>query len=287
MTFRIGKTEVRLSLGVFPLFAALIVIGEGKSLAIALLSLLLHELSHIIAAKNLGFAIRRVSIYPFGAVLHMDALRTAPQGDAVAALAGPVGSLVIASALRLVAHLMPHHAAALDPFVHTNAALALLNLLPAYPLDGGRAAKSLLLRLLPARTSRTVSLLFTALIAALMITLGVWCIKKGMPAWTLFGIAPYLLISAWIEWKQPSPSVIAHVLERRSARAAGTPIPVQTILINGSATVGAAIQALSNRRFTIFRIDTDRRSMEADEEMLLDAASRFGYDARLKDVFHD
>lgn len=287
MSFRIGKTEVRLSIGVLPLFAVLLVIGEGKALAIAVLSLLLHECAHLIAARNLGFAIRRLSVYPFGAVLHLDALGTKAGGEAIAALAGPIGSLVIASAARLTVQLMPQTSQILEPFIHTNAALALLNLLPAYPLDGGRVTKSLLLRFLSHRAARTVSLLFTGVTAALLIALGIRCVMIGFPAWTLFGIAPFLLLSAWIEWKQMPPSAVAHVLARSAESRAGTPMLTQTVLLGDNATVGDAIKMLSVKRFTFFRILRNARSFEIDEDRMLDAASKFGYDMRLKDVFTD
>ena len=287
MKFRIGKADVRLSLGVLPLFVALIVIGESASLAIAVLSLVLHELSHAIAAKNLGFQIRRISIYPFGAILRLDALCAAARGEWIAALAGPIGSLVIASAARLFAHLFLQQSSLMDAFVHTNAAIALLNLLPAYPLDGGRIAKTLLLRFLDERTARIVSMCFTVLIAMLLIALGFYCLYQGFPSWTLFGIAPYLMISSWIEWKQATPSAIAGVLSRRTAQNTGVPILTRTLLIDGSATIGNAMQALSRRQFTVFRIRMNHRSLEADEDRILDAASRFGYDAKLKDVFSD
>ncbi len=287
MSVRIGKAEVRLSIGVLPLFAALIVLGEGKALALAVLSLFLHECAHAIAAKNLGYAIRRVSLYPFGAVMDLDPVCAQNDGEWIAALAGPLGSFVTASVARLFCHLLPAYAQDAEPFVHTNAALALLNLLPAYPLDGGRIAKSLLLRTAGERAARRVSLAFTAVICALLVLLGVYCLGKGLPAWTLFGIAPYLLVSAWTEWKRVRTNVIERVIERRTAAQTGTPLLTQTVLIDGSATLGAAMRALSAKRFTIFRIESQDRRTEADENALIDAASRCGYDAKLKDVFFD
>ena len=287
MRFHVAQTEVRLSIGVLLLSAALIVFGEGKTLLLAALSLLLHEFSHAIAARNLGFAIRRVSLYPFGASMHLDPVSARRGSEWIAALAGPLGSFVIASVARTCCRLLPQLTEVLEPFAQTNAAIALLNLLPAYPLDGGRIAKTLLLRTMKERGARRVSLAFTAVIAALLVLLGVYCLRRGFPAWTLFGVAPYLLISAFTEWKRADAGTVAHVLERRTAARAGEPIPIETVLIDGAATLGAAMQAISKKCFTVFRIEIQGRRTETDENALLDAVSRFGYDAMLKDVFSD
>lgn len=285
MRFRLGKAEVRLSIGVLPLFAALLILGEGRALAYSALSLLLHECAHAIAAKNLGFGLRRISIWPFGAVMHLEPFGSEPNSEWIVSLAGPLGSFVIASCVRLFAHALPAYAEALDPFARTNAAIALFNLLPAYPLDGGRLSKALLLRVLDERHARPVSLGFTGAIAALLIALGVFCVRKGLPAWTLFLIAPYLMCASWIEWKRVTPKTVAYVLNRQSARRAGGAIRAQIVCIDGNATVGTAMQALSHRYFTILRIQNGERSIEADENALLIAASRCGYDTALKDIF--
>ncbi len=287
MSFHIGKAEIRLSIGVFPLFVALIIAGEGKALAIAAVSLFLHELFHIVASRNLGFAVRRISIYPFGAVLHLDTMCAEARSEAIASLAGPVGSLVIASAIRLIAQMIPQDTQYLEPFIHTNAAIALINLLPAYPLDGGKVFGALLLRILSERAARTVSFLFTGLIALLLITIGILCIQRDVPAWMLFAIAPYLLLSACLEWKQVKPSVVAQVLARRTERRQGSPILAQLVVVDGSATIGTAMQMLSKKRFTIFRIRLNSKSIEADEDDMLDAASRYGYGILIKEVFSD
>ena len=285
MSFRVGKADVRLSLGVIPLFAVLIVLGEGRTLALSALSLALHELSHIIAARNLGYSLRRFSVYPFGAVMELNPLGAKPGGEWIAALSGPLGSFVIASAARLLGCTAPRISQALDPFVHTNAAIAMLNLLPAYPLDGGRIAKTLLTRALSERAARRVALLFTAVCAAALAVLGVFLIGKAVPAWTLLLVAPYLIVSALIEWKQADVSAVSRVLERRAARKTGAPMRAQIVLIGSEATVGEALQALSRRCFTILRIRTERGTVETDEDQLLDAASEFGYQTALKDIF--
>ncbi len=285
MSLRIGKAEVRLSIGVLPLFAALIVIGEGKTLALSVLSLLLHECAHAIAARNLGYGIRRISVWPFGAVMHLERQCAEPGGEWIVSLAGPLSSLIAASCARLLCQALPQYAEGLDAFVHTNLALALLNLLPAYPLDGGRIAKSLFLRCVSERKARFLSLAFTFVIAVLLLAGGVYCMTIGMPMWTLLCIAPYLLISAWIEWKQVSPGTVAHVLDRRFAHRTGAAIRAQLIWIDGSATIGTAMQTLSNRFYTVLRIQSGERVFETDENALMEAASRYGYETTLKDAF--
>lgn len=285
MRFHIGKAEVRLSIGILPLFVVLIVSGEGKALALSLLALLLHEISHWIAARNLGYRMRRMSIYPFGAVMDLERLGATPDAEWIAALAGPLGSFVTASAARLLSHTVPQVAVTFEPFIHANAAIALLNLLPAFPLDGGQIAKQLLTRMLSAQNARRAVSALCVFCSALLLSCGVWLTTKGIPAWSLMLIAPYLLLSAWIERKQPDTGAVTCVLERRAAKQAGAPIRAEIVLLGDGASIGDAMRTLSHRHYTILRIRTDHGTTEIDEDALLDAASRFGYETPMKDVF--
>ena len=70
-----------------------------------------------------------------------------------------------------------------------------------------------------------------------------------------------------------------------AAKQAGAPIRAEIVLLGDGASIGDAMRTLSHRHYTILRIRTDRGTTEIDEDALLDAASRFGYETPMKDVF--
>ncbi len=282
MSVSIGPVKVRLSIGALFCFALCIVLGEGVPLLLSVLALSLHEAAHWIAAKNTGRAPNMLSIYPFGAVMR---LSDAPGrgGEWVIALAGPLGSLVAAAAAYALLGVLSDAEAFLLPFARTNLLIAAVNLLPAFPLDGGRVAKAILLRTLGERAARAVMIVFTALIGAAFFAAGVYLLLRGVPAWTLLVLPPHLILALFREWEQPSGTVGA-VLERRAAMRSGAAEKAEIVVLSSNATVGDAIAALSRRRFTILRVTDGARMAEIGENALLSAAARFGYGAALKDV---
>jgi Zn-dependent protease len=127
----------------------------GQRLAIAIIlsmlvtaalvvSLFVHEAAHNLAARSERVVATPVTIYPFGGVsLGMQA-PTALAG-ALVALAGPIASGVIAaSAYAGASKLHGAPSALLWAIAASNAAVTLINLLPAFPFDGGRIAQSVL-----------------------------------------------------------------------------------------------------------------------------------------------
>jgi Zn-dependent protease/predicted transcriptional regulator len=115
---------------------------------------LLHELGHVIAARLCGVGAKGVTIFPFGGVTQLSRVPNRPAKEIMIALAGPAVSALLAIVFGAWAALTA--APSVFTLLHTpggemagalasvNAALCLLNLLPAYPMDGGRIARYVL-----------------------------------------------------------------------------------------------------------------------------------------------
>jgi len=112
-------------------------------------SILLHELAHSVVAQSRGIGIQGITLFVFGGVAHTQAEPHRPDDELAIAGIGPVVSLALGTIFFLLATL--GRAAAWSPAVHElarylgyiNLMLAIFNLLPGYPLDGGRVFRAL------------------------------------------------------------------------------------------------------------------------------------------------
>jgi len=113
-------------------------------------SIVLHELAHATVARRDGLGIDGITLFVFGGVAEMKAEPASPMKEFRMAIAGPIASLVIAGGCYLVALAGSAVGAAL-PFVGVfaylafiNTILAVFNMVPAFPLDGGRVLRAAL-----------------------------------------------------------------------------------------------------------------------------------------------
>jgi Zn-dependent protease len=170
---------VRVELHVtFLLFVGWIAVAEGlltgrpgPALAAVALVLLvfacvvLHELGHALAARRFGVATLDIVLLPIGGVARLERMPDRPRQELLVALAGPAVNAAIAVLLVLVAVVtdtpaVPAGAGGglLGTLLAVNVALVLFNLLPAFPMDGGRVLRALLaLRLPHLRATRIAS----------------------------------------------------------------------------------------------------------------------------------
>ena len=126
---------------------------SGLAFMIAVFTCVLaHEFGHILTARHFGFASPDVTLLPIGGVARLQAIPERPSQELAVALAGPAVNLVIAAVLVLLGTEpgIVHHTEALRPenilpaLVTVNLFLAIFNLLPAFPMDGGRALRAVL-----------------------------------------------------------------------------------------------------------------------------------------------
>lgn len=145
-----------LASGVFP--HSLPAYGDTLHLALAVVaafglfaSIVLHELAHALVARRLGLTMRGITLFIFGGVAQMDEEPPSAGVEWRVALAGPAMSAALAATLWLLAvalgGVLPEPAITLLLWLALmNAVLMGFNLVPAFPLDGGRVLRALLWR---------------------------------------------------------------------------------------------------------------------------------------------
>lgn len=109
-------------------------------------SIILHELGHSIVALAHGIPVQSITLFIFGGVAQSERDAESARAEFLIAIAGPAVSFVLAVVFYLLAHLFgaatPLAATALGWLAQINLLVAVFNLLPGFPLDGGRVLRA-------------------------------------------------------------------------------------------------------------------------------------------------
>ncbi len=174
--FRVLGIPVRVhSSLLFFLVVAGLVFGQGGGLAGILMTIiflglvfsfvLLHELGHAVVARANGVGVRRITLHPLGGIAALTHMPRDPRKEMAIAIAGPAVNFVLAGVFGAAYFLFPIELLRL--LVTVNLVLGLFNLLPGFPMDGGRILRAWLARRRPydeatriaARTGQVVAVL--------------------------------------------------------------------------------------------------------------------------------
>ncbi len=158
-------------------------VGLAASLLL-FVSVLAHELTHSLVARSKGEEVRSITLFLFGGVAEIVKEPETPAREFSIALVGPISSLIIAgifSALWLGVRGINEPIAALARYLSIiNLFLAAFNMVPGFPLDGGRVLRAIVWKV-TGNLKRATRIASTTgqVLAFLLIVLGVWQILTG------------------------------------------------------------------------------------------------------------
>jgi Zn-dependent protease/CBS domain-containing protein len=195
-------------------------------------SLLLHELSHSVVARAKGIPVAGITLFLFGGMAHTTKEAETPGDEFLIAVVGPLSSFLISAALYGLVWLgagAGWHPAILivgEYLAALNVALAIFNLLPGFPLDGGRLFRAIVWKITGNVTRATrVASAAGRLLGWGLVGLGIWFAVSG----DLFG-GLWLAFIGWFLRNAAISSLrqrLAHdVLEGVRAADAMAPAPV-------------------------------------------------------------
>jgi Zn-dependent protease/CBS domain-containing protein len=187
------------------------VVGVATA-ALFFVSVLAHELSHAIVAQRVGLKVEGITLFIFGGATTIDADSRTPREEALIALAGPAASLLLGGLMIVIGIFVtqPQLGALVSWLGFVNVALGIFNLIPGFPMDGGRVLRALLWRvrgdrLTATRNAAWVGRLFAYVLVGIGVFIalqpggifsGLWLAVIG---WFLSNAAEATLMQAGVE----------------------------------------------------------------------------------------
>lgn len=262
----------QLKITIHPLFLAVgllsALFGGLPVFIICVLTALLHECGHIFFAARRGFECKKISLMPYGAAAVCDIEGISLSDEIKLALSGPIVNLVLLVAVAGLWWFYPITYAYTDILFYANAGMLIINLLPAYPLDGGRVLKCLLIKFFKPHTVDVTLRIVAILFAAALCISFIWVRNISV----LF-IATFLVVSAFLK------NVPAQKIDfTRKKKKRGKEI--KYVILGENATYSEALRHADSRRYLVLQIYGEHFIDEISEDELYERLLTHGlYDS--------
>lgn len=257
----------------FAVFIACALFGGLPTTVICILTALLHECGHVFCAAGMGFECERIKLMPYGAAAVCDVEGIGVADEIRLALAGPAVNAFICVALAGLWWFYPDSYAYTDTVMFANLSMLVVNLLPAYPLDGGRVAGCALTKFF-GKKAADIILRVTALLFAAALIVCFFVLDYNV---TCLVFALFLLCSA--AEKAPRAQLLNFSSRGRLKRG----IPVKYVLCDGSLTYMQAFGFLDERRYLVLQLYDGGVADEITQDELYEQATSHGFYDRVFD----
>lgn len=271
---------LKINLLLFPVIVASLIWDYFGLFAVSYLSALLHEFAHIFTARKLGIGISYIKLQPFGvcAVLKSSIINK-PIHEITVALAGPMCSLLLAGIYYLWQECCGY-------FVYCNLALALLNILPILPLDGGRVLRATLTTKMGAVRAYNTAVKLSHIPTAFILVLSVYALLTAQFNFSLILIGVFLLGNLLEEKHNISRQAVLEILNYKDKLRSGELNNTSVICADKSTPARKILHCLSYNKYHIIHMTDDKLRVVKTftEGQLLEAITQKGIRITLEEV---
>jgi Zn-dependent protease/CBS domain-containing protein len=246
-------------------------------------SVVFHELSHSIVARHYGINVLDITLLPIGGVARMPSPPDNPVQEIIISAAGPIASLILGFSLWFVAGFLGYSVGMSDlgaggsligQLAIVNFVLAIFNLIPAFPMDGGRILRGLLGLYLKPLTATRIAVGVGQVFAILLFFLGVFSMN-----FFLILIALFVYLGAESEERQ-----MGIMLSLGGAKARDAMV-TSVVVLPPDGTVGEAAARFAHGFQSDFPVAEDRRLVGlVPREVLVETLHKLGPKVRVSEI---
>ena len=256
-------------------------LGYIKIISIILISVLIHELGHGIAAKILGINVMEIQLFPFGAIAIMENItKYGGIEELIIASVGPITSLIIA----LVFFQFEGNFS--DLVFKYNFALFLFNLIPALPLDGGRILRNILLLRLSYKRATKILTICGKVLAILIVLFNTYLLIIGITTLSYIITGIFVFIGAIKEERNCSYVYLLSRNNKKKRVLKRKGRGIRLLTVSKATDLKSIIEQFSPMNICIIRVLDERGGIlkELSEADILDGFLAKDYYSKVKDI---
>ena len=273
---RMGETVVYLHAGVLLYGVYVLMIGQGRLMLTAGVSIILHELAHSLAAAVCGYPPDSIELTPVGAVMRMrDDHAVPPLKSFCIVLVGPCMTLTLCCLSLWLAKAGCLHAESARLCFMNNLSILLVNLLPIMPMDGGRILMLMLRGMLREDTARTVMRSVSTVAGAALIMLNLWLTwSRGGWNLSLACTGCFVIYAGSVSAVSGKLNELRELMDRKIRFEQKAAHPCCLVYASDSLTLRHAVKILHPRKRTVFVRTGEQQICLTDEESVIGAYLR-------------
>lgn len=270
---------IRISKYFIPYIILLLLLGFRGELVTTFIIVFCHEIVHYIAARCCGFTGFDVEILPVGTVLRLKELDEATaREDIIISISGPLVNIIFA----VFFYFMWKSNAFLNPLLELyfkgNLAIGIFNLIPAFPLDGGRILRALISLKTFYREANKLTVYISICFGTLM-TLSYMCLFfSGINNFNIGIIALFIIVSSLKEKERIAYIIMGDIIKKRIRFLKHGYLQNKSISIYYKKDLLTALGMVDKNKYNIFTVlDDDLKVMDIIyEEEVVDALKLYG-----------
>ena len=257
--------------------------GMGYEFVCTLSAVMLHECAHAKVAKKLGYELNVIKLMPYGAALCGD-INMRARDEALIAVSGPLINIVLALLFAALWWLVPSSYMFTQAFCFCNLYIGLFNLLPVYPLDGGRVTLALLSVKLKRARAYKIMRIISAIVG--LISLGLFVLSAFYALNLCFlSVGIFMLVSAFIPDRRAQYTALFSLDARRDRLK--SPTEIKSYAVSENARLVSLVALLDSDNYGEFKI-VDDETLEikgvVSETKLSDAIKARGYETKIGEL---
>lgn len=251
---------IKISKLFLPYVILLLILGFKGEIIIAFVLVFIHELMHYLTARILGFSGFDIEVLPIGAVLKLKDLDEAsPRQDLIISLSGPLLNLLLAAIFYIL--FLSFHRPYMHLICNSNLAIGIFNLIPAFPLDGGRVLRDILSIKTLYRVANEVSIKVSMVLGSIFMFIYFVSVAANKSNFNLGLISIFILITSIKEKERIVYLIMGYIIKKKYKFIKRGYIENRSISIFCKKDLLSALGMIDKNKYNLFTVLDENMSV--------------------------